>query len=508
MGQKFITSRPINWIINDRRPGALLCVLGASSVYLLTMARTVQGFDSAEMTMGAFTLGFVHPPGYPLYMLLGHLFAQVPVGNVGFRLNLMSVVFGALTTSMLYKLLFAQTRDGLASFVCTFLFATAPVFWSQTLRAEVYTLHTFLIVSTLLAWFYAHRHGQVYLYVVCFILLGVGMGNHLTTALLWGSILICAIWDSPRWQKISAGATLLGLALATAIYLYFPWRSSSELQVDYIRSYFDVDMGSLNGLWWLISAQVFQHAFHFPDMPTLLQEIFHWGVWMWDNLLGIGLILGGWGWRRVRQKFPLWNRLLTVYSLINLVAFISYRVIDKEVMFIPMIATVIVWMAHGIGGFVNWITLRLQTPGHRRINALVNSMLLLVIAIGMGLNWPTMDLSQNRRVYDFATHLLDKVEPSTMIVNYWITASAVDYLQIVEGRRPDVISFNLDFYNLALHTQSDTRDNASARQQIWFAWLKNQLRQRPLCFIEPLPAVPDDLRWVQQSVCWKLVPEG
>ncbi|MDE3090999.1 MAG: DUF2723 domain-containing protein, partial [Chloroflexota bacterium] len=179
--------------IDVRAIGAISCFITTFGIYLLTLAPTVQGFDSAELTVGAYALGFVHPPGYPLYMLLGHWFVQLPVGDVGFRLNLMSAIFGGLTTLVLYVLVFEYSRDGPASFVATLLFATEPVFWSQAIRAEVYTLQTFLMVGALLAWWYAYRYERLDAYLACFVLLGIGLAHHLTTVLLWVSVLICSI---------------------------------------------------------------------------------------------------------------------------------------------------------------------------------------------------------------------------------------------------------------------------------------------------------------------------
>ncbi|MGH7292790.1 MAG: protein O-mannosyl-transferase family, partial [Myxococcota bacterium] len=74
-------------------------------VYLRTMAPTVYGLDSAELTTGAYALGIVHAPGSPTYMLLGHVFAQLPLGDVGYRLNLMSAVAAALAVLFLYLVL-------------------------------------------------------------------------------------------------------------------------------------------------------------------------------------------------------------------------------------------------------------------------------------------------------------------------------------------------------------------------------------------------------------------
>ncbi len=71
-------------------------------VYLLTIAPTLSFFDSGEMISGAYTLGVSHPPGYPVYVTLGKLFSFIPLGNVAFRVNLMSSFFAAMTSVTVY----------------------------------------------------------------------------------------------------------------------------------------------------------------------------------------------------------------------------------------------------------------------------------------------------------------------------------------------------------------------------------------------------------------------
>ena len=66
----------------------------AFAAYWRTMAPTVYGLDSAELTTGAYVLGIVHAPGSPLFLLLGHVFSWLPFGDVGYRLNLLSACAG------------------------------------------------------------------------------------------------------------------------------------------------------------------------------------------------------------------------------------------------------------------------------------------------------------------------------------------------------------------------------------------------------------------------------
>ena len=78
--------------------GCLLVFVSALGVYLLTLAPTVTLVDSGELILACHSLGIAHPPGFPLYVLIGHLFAQLPFDHVAYRLNLTSAFFAALTT--------------------------------------------------------------------------------------------------------------------------------------------------------------------------------------------------------------------------------------------------------------------------------------------------------------------------------------------------------------------------------------------------------------------------
>ena len=74
--------------------------------YILFLAPSVTPRDSAELIVVSAVLGIPHPTGYPVYTWIGHLFTLLPVGSVAYRVNLMSAFFGAVTTALLYLLIF------------------------------------------------------------------------------------------------------------------------------------------------------------------------------------------------------------------------------------------------------------------------------------------------------------------------------------------------------------------------------------------------------------------
>src|ERR1044072_1456679 len=73
----------------------------AFALYLFTLAPTVTLVDSGELILAVQTLGVAHPPGFPLYVLLAHLFSLLPFGNIAVRIHVFSAVFAALASSLM-----------------------------------------------------------------------------------------------------------------------------------------------------------------------------------------------------------------------------------------------------------------------------------------------------------------------------------------------------------------------------------------------------------------------
>src|SRR5438874_2581174 len=87
------------WLI-----GALLTTFWLV-IYLFTVSPTVNFIDSGELITALHEPGIVHPPGYPLYTLLGYVASHFPVGEVAWRVNLFSAFWGALAVGTMYMLL-------------------------------------------------------------------------------------------------------------------------------------------------------------------------------------------------------------------------------------------------------------------------------------------------------------------------------------------------------------------------------------------------------------------
>src|SRR5438874_4923534 len=122
---------------------ALLVFIG----YVITLAPTVTLWDAGEFITAAKVLGVPHPPGTPLFVLMGHVWAQIlAVGGYAWRLNSMSAAFASAGAGCFFlvghRLLAGEselTRIGGAA-AGALLSAFCFTAWQNSNETEVYTV--------------------------------------------------------------------------------------------------------------------------------------------------------------------------------------------------------------------------------------------------------------------------------------------------------------------------------------------------------------------------------
>jgi hypothetical protein len=201
--------------------------------YLVTLAPTVTFWDAGEFIAAARILGIPHPPGTPLFVLIGNVWGTfVPIGEFAYRTNLLTAMFSAAAAAFFF-LLVAQSLAGwrvvreaqanglspaeppaadrmvvlggaaAAAITSAFVFTV----WQNSNETEVYMVAGFSIAAvSWLAWLWrAHRGGERAPHILLLIVyLGaVSLGNHLLT-LLVGPALIGFMWHVLRTEPLPA----------------------------------------------------------------------------------------------------------------------------------------------------------------------------------------------------------------------------------------------------------------------------------------------------------------
>jgi len=415
-------------------------------IYLRTVAPGVWGFDSAEFASGVYSLGIIHPPGYPLYILLGRLFITlVPISNLAYKLNILSAIFASFTVLFLYEFIYRITYHRVIAWSTAAFFAFTNYFWQMSLVAEVYTLHTFFL-SLLLLLIQSHqRKPKVWKLFLFSFLYGLSFCNHTSGILFAGGFLWLLFFKCKFDYKFIQNHILMLVFFLMGFlpYIYFPIRSGDNPLINYMQDYPGIDLTTLPGLWWMISGQAyrfFAFSYTWSEIPN---EIYHFGVYLWRNYLGVGVILGLVGIYylcRLNYKQTI-GWLILFFS--NVIFFTNYRVVDKDTMFLPAF---LIWAVFVAGGLKYLVVISRKIIGFTVIANIKHksfvSILVFLPLLPIILNWKWVDLSSKKGSDTFTNHVFENSSPNSIIIGDWSSSVILEYYQIVEGKRPDLIIHN------------------------------------------------------------------
>ncbi len=436
--------------------GALAAFLAPFLLYLDTLAPTVLFYDSGTLQTKAYVLGIGHPTGYPTFILLGKLFTYLPLGDPAYRVNLSSAVYAALSCLLVYlaalRLILQprqqdtengfpeeSTADTVATVTPALLaalaFAAGPTLWSQAVVTEVYTLNALLIAATLYAlllWRDSGRSGHL---LLAAFLTGLAMTAHMTSgvllpaALLFVALVKRSVFRRPKLLFGTAGAFLLGLSP----YLYLPLRASMDPPMNY------GDASTLEGLRFLLTGGNFRGqmwAYSPAELPDRLGMYLELLLAQYTVPL---LIVAGFG----AVVLALGDRpalaLLGAFTLLSLAYALEYSIDDIAVYFVPSYLVVALCLAVGLARLPDLVLKILRQPASLRLAALT-----LVLLPALALLVPhaanvrayadrSDDLEARRLVEDVAR----EAEPGSTIFG-GRSLAALQYMQIVEGRRQDL----------------------------------------------------------------------
>lgn len=222
---------------------ALLTFLLSWIVYMDTMAPTVSFWDCGEFIATSYTLGVPHPPGSPLYLLIGRIFSILPIGNdIGYRVNLMSPLVSSFAVMFLFliivQLLKSWGRPVLliqkiavygGAFIGAMTFAFTDSHWFNAVEAEVYAYSTFLtaiVVWLILYWEQrADKPGhEKYLLIIAYIM-GLATSLHLLNLLTIFFIALIVYFKRTKISNIGwlVADVLIGVAAVSLMFVF--WRA-------------------------------------------------------------------------------------------------------------------------------------------------------------------------------------------------------------------------------------------------------------------------------------------
>src|SRR3954462_11655323 len=219
----------------DNRPSYLAAGIVSFAVlvlYLVTLAPNTAMWDTSEYIAAAYTLGLPHPPGNPLFVLIGRVFSILPIaGSVAARINVLAAICSAVSAGMWF-LITERVLVGwfperwqriVGGSLAALIGATAFTVWNQSVVNEkVYTVS--LVGIAIISWLMIRwsdepdgRRSDRILVLVAY-LLGLGYANHMAGALPMLAAGVAIVIRRPRTLLrgrlflAGLGAALIGMS--------------------------------------------------------------------------------------------------------------------------------------------------------------------------------------------------------------------------------------------------------------------------------------------------------
>jgi hypothetical protein len=480
-------------LTNGRFMSVLVVFVASFALYYCTLAPTVTLVDSGELILAARTLGVAHPPGFPLYVLLGHAASLIPFGNIAVRLHLASALFAALASATMTLLVIeamlivqmqrtkGMTRTPVAkgnkqqtandskpsateaktdsatlstsviapAVVAGLLFAFSRTLWAYATIAEVYTLNALLIITIfwlMLGWrreAIEHRATQrdvryrkLYTAALAF---GLALGvHHVTVGLMLPALAVLALSTAGvrfLWSRQLLYAALFSL-VGLSIYLYLPLAASHSPLMNW------GDPRTWERFWWHVTGRQYQVYFDFSlsrigEFARLASREF--GVaWM---PLALALAVAGFVSLLRRDRVILAFLLLVIFF--DVAYCLGYDIAeDKDAYYLP--AFIGLTIAAGFGAW--WFIISWQAKSRNALASRHAALLLLIIPlVALFGNFDVNNRSHFFIAHDYVDNILKSVEPHGMLLTTdWQVYAPSLYVTEVEGQRRDAVVININ----------------------------------------------------------------
>jgi tetratricopeptide (TPR) repeat protein len=417
-----LTSRPDE----SARWDALACVFVffvTLLIYVVTLAPTVLPGDAGELISASRTLSIAHPPGYPLYLMLGKIFSTVfAFGSVAFRYNLMSAVLASAVGALVFLLARGLGAGKWAAMAVTLGIATRGAWWLQATGAEVYTLNAVFVVALLIIALAGTRRGDKVL-VLMGLAGGLAISHHLSLVYALAAAVIGLLVMKVRPRLSALVVAVLFLALGLTVWLYIPIRAAQSPPLTYgSTSTFDGFISHITAQGYKWRVKPFDAGARLADFGAYIRLMFaQSGLWL-SALAVLGLVASARRWRLLLG--PL---LVFVFYGIHSAA---YNIPDIDSHVFPALITVGVFAALG-AGFLAERSGRLQKAAGPAVLAAVSIVFIanLISLDGRGDEW---------FAHDYAMAAVESARsPETEYPMLVGSGSALDYpvlyASLVEG---------------------------------------------------------------------------
>ena len=421
-------------------------------VYLSALCPTIYAGDSSLFAAASFSLGSAHPPGYPLFIIIGKLLTFLPFGNIAFKVNLVNALFGSLACLMVFKTSMELHGNRFASFGAAFICGISPLFFTESVKAEVYTLNSFLAMIVFYLGLRMLKGGNfVKLSLLGFFIIGLGMGNHHTIGFM-GLVLLYPV--AVRWKEISLKWIILaflvfssGFSVNLFLYLRSAAMDHSGGLILYSRA------GNWNEFVKILLRKVYKESSTVSAVGRAMSFGKYWFYGLKHSLVYVAypgtkpvllfLFLGLVSLRKQKKElFYFVFSFMVWFAVLGRMAWGGQEVNNEDiavisVFFLPSLPILYCLASEGF----SFVLALLKRSSSALLPVLFSYSFALLLPLSLlPYSYKAGDLSKTPIVYDYGRDMLSSLPVKSLLMNYDDNSIFVGfYMRAVERLREDVL---------------------------------------------------------------------
>jgi hypothetical protein len=448
----------------------------AACVFATTFSGHVALGDAPETVAGVKTLGVLHSPGYPAYVLAAHAFGDViPVGSWALRVNLFSVVCSALMVAAMFLLArgFGASRAGAA--IGTLAVAASASFWFNAGFAKHYGFTGMLAAAGAMFVMLWVRLDRGWFLLAAAIALGLCIGSGWEIALIVVLSAMVLFWAGTRRPSrvLAISSVLVMGGLAIAGYVFLVVRAGQHPAVSWGEA------TNPSRLFALLTDRDFQKAGVAPSSSNLVIRIpvrvgSYGGIIARDLGLGAAaLVIAGvvYAWKRLERGPKLFLAALAVLNLVSVATAITFidhimgfrtsviaggYLLDLMIVLAVLISIAFTPLTQAVSKVIaEWTTdRRFAAQAAGRAHALSPVVAAVIAALVLVPSLAFHYLPANHRTaplaHRYGSRVLADLPPKSVLFILpadW--AFPPIYRQVVDGQRPDVSVVSIDSISLS-----------------------------------------------------------
>jgi hypothetical protein len=442
---------------------ALFVALLAFGIYLRTMLPATGFWDTGEAQTVPPTLSIFHPTGFPMYLMVGWLWSQLPIGEVAWRMNLLSGVSVAVAAGFVVLIAghligerdraLRATAAGIAG--AAFAFASEP--WENATRADVHAisiLSVTILVWLLLTWRAAEWSGSRRAggwLVGAALAFGLGLGVHPLIGLFafgivaWLFVVDGGFWR--RWRLIALCAAVVIIGIGSFAFIWVRAVTEPEPPLFYARP------DTWERFRYLVFAEQFSGLFQdFREPLADLRD--KWADA--ERVLAAQFVAPGWlliaiGAAIVAARSMGTFAVLGLFVIGNVLYSMNFRDGDIDRYYMPTVAVLapllgvaLATVGAACAQAVAEVGRRLvtTTQARRSLATLGGGLVLglgaLLPAASLVTGYDAHDQSQNRDADAWVASVHELLPPNAVIVSWWSYSTPLWHHRWVLHERPDV----------------------------------------------------------------------